>query len=159
MKLLDFRIARLCIALWMTFQAMSCFFDGCLLLSYKLRLLGITKFLGLRTEGDDYRRFIPLMNATPLWSSVLALFAGMLYIVVAIQVLGRRKSAFGLLIAALALSAGQWIHELNNPLFTEAFSFAHLTRDAMMYAVTALLAAVLVWQPDTRPVAKPAHRR
>jgi hypothetical protein len=150
MRVLDFRSTRLCMALGMTFQAISCFFDGCLLLSYKLRLLGITKFLGLRTEGDDYRRLIPLMDATPLWSPVLALFAGTLYTVVAIKVLRQRKPAFGLLIAALALSAGQWIHELNNPLFTEAFSFPHLTRDALMYAVTALLAAVLAWQPDIR---------
>jgi hypothetical protein len=61
----------------------------------------------------------------------LALWAGALYVVVAIQVLRQRKPAFGLLIAALALSAGQWIHELDNPLFTEAYSVGHITRDAV----------------------------
>jgi uncharacterized membrane protein YhfC len=80
----------------------------------------------------------------------LALWAGALYVVVAIQVLRQRKPAFGLLIAALALSAGQWIHELDNPLSTEAYSIGHITRDALIYAVTASLAAVLAWRPDIR---------
>jgi hypothetical protein len=41
----------------------------------KLHALGVTRLLGARTEGDDYRRFIPLMDATPAWKPVMSLLA------------------------------------------------------------------------------------
>jgi hypothetical protein len=49
-------------------------------LSYKFGALGLTQFLGLRTEGDDYRRFIPLMNVTPAWEPVVSLLASAFYL-------------------------------------------------------------------------------
>jgi hypothetical protein len=40
--------------------------------------LGITRFLGARTEGDDYRRVIPLMNVTAALSSGMWVQTGVL---------------------------------------------------------------------------------
>jgi hypothetical protein len=72
-RLLDFWIARWGIVFWMAIQAWSGVFDGFFVLSYKFGALGLTQFLGLRTEGDNYRRFIPLMNVTPAWEPVVSM--------------------------------------------------------------------------------------
>jgi hypothetical protein len=145
MKLLDLRVVRWGMALWMSRQGISCLFDGCLVLSYKLQLLGITGFLGGQTEGDDYRRFIPVMDATRVWESAVSLLAAVLYIAVVVQILRRNRFAFALFTAAITLNLGLWIHDLSKPQFVQAFSSAHLQRDAMLYLITALL-GVLLWQ-------------
>ena len=147
MKLLDLWIIRLGIAFWIMLQALSGVFDAVLVLSYKLHALRITEFLGLRTEGDDYRRFIPLMDGTSTWEAALPLLVSALYLAAIVQVFRRRRSAAGLLIAGLVLSAGPWIHGLGTPSFAQAFSPAHVRRDALLYFVTALL-GVLLWQSN-----------
>jgi hypothetical protein len=80
----------------MAIQAWSGVFDGFFDLSYKFGALGLTQFLGLRTEGDNYRRFIPLMNVTPAWEPVVSLLASAFYLAAMVQVLRRRRSATGL---------------------------------------------------------------
>ena len=84
------------VAFGMAIQAWSGVFDGFFDLSYKFGALGLTQFLGLRTEGDNYRRFIPLMNVTPAWEPVVSLLASAFYLAAMVQVLRRRRSATGL---------------------------------------------------------------
>jgi hypothetical protein len=98
----------------------------------------------LRTEGDDYRRFIPLMNGTPVWGSVVSLLASAFYLAALVQVLRRRRSATGLFFAGLVLSVGLWVKTLATPA-VQAFSPAHLKRDALLYVITALV-GMLLWE-------------
>lgn len=153
-ELLDFRVARWGMAFWMALQAWSDLFDGIFVLSYKLRALGITQFLGLRTEGDDYRRFIALMDETSIWEPAVSLSASMLYLAAMVQLLRRRRSAAGLFTAGLVLHTAQWIHGLATPAFVQAFSSAHLRRDALLYLITALL-CMLLWQCNKSAQGRP----
>jgi hypothetical protein len=145
MRLLDFRIARWGIVFWMALQAWSGVFDGFFVLSYKFGALGLTQFLGLRTEGDNYRRFIPLMNVTPAWEPVVSLLASAFYLAAMVQVLRRRRSATGLIFAGLVLSVGLWVQTLATPVSVQAFTSAHLRRDALLYLITALI-GMLLWE-------------
>jgi hypothetical protein len=145
MTLLDLWIVRCAMVVWIALQVWSGVFDGILILSYKFHALGVTEFLGLRTEGDDYRRFVPLMDVTPVWKPVGSLLASLSYFAALIQVLRRRRSATGLFFAGLALSVGLWVDTLATPGSSEAFSSAHLRRDALMYAITTLL-GMLLWE-------------
>jgi hypothetical protein len=77
----------------MALQAISGFFDGLVVLSYKLQLLEITSFLGVQTEGGDYRRYSRLMDATPVWGSAASLLSGVLYLAAVAQILRRKRSA------------------------------------------------------------------
>ena len=149
MTLLDFLTVRCAIAFWVALQALSGIFDGIFVLSYKFHALGTTQFLGLRTEGDDYRRFIPLMNGTPVWGPVVSLLASAFYLAALVQVLRRRRSATGLFFAGLVLSAGLWVETLATPA-VQAFSPAHLKRDALLYVITALL-GLLLWEGGNAP--------
>jgi hypothetical protein len=145
LRLLDFVIVRLGIAFWVALQAWSGVFDGVFVLSYKLHALGITQYLGLRTEGDDYRRFIPLMNEMAVWKPVGSLLASALYLAAMVQVLRRRRSATGLFFAGLGLSVGLWVQTVVTPGFVRAFSSAHVRRDTLLYLITALL-GMLLWE-------------
>jgi hypothetical protein len=150
MKPLDSRIARLGVGLWMAFQAISKLFDGSFVLSYKFQLLGVTRFLGLRTEGDDYRRFVPLLDATSTWEPIFSLVASGLYLACVVQFLRRRRSAGFFCGAALLLSSAQWFHNLNMPLFVQAFSPAHLHRDSLILSLTGLLLALMAYDMHSR---------
>jgi hypothetical protein len=57
------------------------FFAPLLIFAYRAQALGLAHFLGLRTAGDDYRRLIPVMEATPSWLPVLWVAAGLLFLV------------------------------------------------------------------------------
>ena len=63
--------ARAALALLIGVLALREFFAPLLILAYRTQELGLAHFLGLRTAGDDYRRLIPLMDATPAWLPLL----------------------------------------------------------------------------------------
>jgi hypothetical protein len=65
------------------------FFAPLLIFAYRMQYLGLAHFLGLRTAGDDYRRLIPVMDATPAWLPVLWVAAGLLYLVALWRMLRR----------------------------------------------------------------------
>jgi hypothetical protein len=154
MKLLDFWIVRLGLAFWIALQVLNGVFDGVFVLSYKFHALGFTRFLGLRTEGDDYRRFIPLMNGTPTWEPAVSLLASVFYLAAMVQVLRRHRSATGLFFAGLVLSVVLWVHTLATPAAVQAFSAAHLRRDALLYVVTALV-GMMLWEGNRSPQRSP----
>ena len=153
MKLLEFWIVRFGLAFWIALQVLNGVFDGVFVLSYKFHALRITQFLGLRTEGDDYRRFIPLMNGTPTWEPAVSFLASAFYLAAMVQVLKRHRSATGLFSAGLVLSVVLWVQTLATPA-VQAFSAAHLRRDALLYVITALV-GMLLWEGNKSPQPSP----
>jgi hypothetical protein len=55
------------LALVIGFEAFRALFAPLMVLSYRLGDIGVTQALGGLTPGDDYRRFIPLMDTVPGW--------------------------------------------------------------------------------------------
>ena len=94
--------ARGLLSLLILTQALSFLFATALTAAYRLRSLRLAAFLGGFTPGDDYRRFIPLMEATPFWLHALWVAASVSFLVSAWLLLKNRPAAFS------AFAAG-WI--------------------------------------------------
>ena len=73
------------------------FFAPLLIFAYRMHDLGLAHFLGLRTAGDDYRRLIPVMDATPSWLPVLWVAAGLLFLVALWRMLRRSDGSVAFL--------------------------------------------------------------
>jgi hypothetical protein len=89
MNLLQTWYARSALACLIVLLSLREFFAPMLIVAYRMKYLGLAHFLGLRTAGDDYRRLIPVMDATPSWLVALWVVAGLLYLVALWQMLRR----------------------------------------------------------------------
>ena len=117
--------------------------------AYCLQYLRVAEFLGGFTPGDDYRRFIPLMNAAP-WLNWLWVAAGLLFLLSAWQFLRNSQAAFPLFAAAWVLGTAGDLLVQSLPAYREAFSFPEplFTRDYLIPAAAALapvLIAAALW--------------
>ena len=81
--------ARSALACLIALLALREFFAPLLILSYRMKYWGLAHLLGLRTAGEDYRRLIPVMDATPSWLPVLWMAAGLLFLVALWRMLRR----------------------------------------------------------------------
>ena len=147
-------------ALW---QALAVFFAPVLIIAYRVRWLGIDDFLGGQLPGDQYRRFVPLMNATPAWEMALWIAVGLVYWVLAWRLLRNRPGAFvlfagGLLLAYATASAG-WLDRQFHPALAEiyrhtyAFPKPNFRRDYLLPVasrVLPLLVAAALWWRERR---------
>ena len=86
--------ARSALACLIVLLALREFFAPALIIAYRLQYLGLAHFLGLRTAGDDYRRLIPVMDATPSWVVGLWVAAGLLYLIALWQMLRRKRTSY-----------------------------------------------------------------
>ncbi len=141
MNVLQTWYARGLLAFFIAGEALNMLFAPVLSAAYHLRYLRVAAFLGGFTPGDDYRRFIPVMNATPWWLNGLWVAASLLLILSLWQLLRKNGAAFLLFAAAwVAGTAGNLIGQ-SMPAYKEAFSFPTplFTRDYLIPAVTALV--------------------
>jgi len=86
--------ARSALACLIVLLALREFFAPLLIVAYRMKYLGLAHFLGLRTAGDDYRRLIPLMDATPFWLVAVWVVAGLLYLIALWQMLRRAGASY-----------------------------------------------------------------
>jgi hypothetical protein len=154
MNVLHAWYVRAALALMVVGLSVTFFFATALTLTYRLQYLRAARFLGSVTPGDDYRRFIPLMDATPWWLHGMWVAGGLLCIVAAFQLLRGRAGAFLLFAAAWLLGAVADGISRSMPEFGQVFSFSepNVTRDYVIPAITALVpvfVAAALW----------AHRR
>jgi hypothetical protein len=131
-------------------EVLSMLFATVLTAASRLHYLGVAAFLGGLTPGDDYRRFIPLMNATPWWMHGLWVAAAVLFVVCAVQLLRDSRAAFPLFAAAWVLGTAGNLISQSMPAYREVFSFPAplFTRDYLIPAATALvpmLIAAALW--------------
>jgi len=97
------------LALLIAFLALREFFAPLLIFAYRMNYLGLAHFLGLRTAGDDYRRVIPVLEATPAWLPVLWVAAGLLFLVALWRMLRRSEASAVPFFLAFALDVvGIW---------------------------------------------------
>jgi hypothetical protein len=126
-------------------EVLSMFFATVLTAAYRLHYLGVATFLGGFTPGDDYRRFIPLMDATPWWLHGLWVASGVLFLVSALQLFRKSGTAFLVFAAAWVLGTVGNLISQSIPAYRQAFSFPAplLTRDYLIPAATALMPVVV----------------
>ena len=103
MKIMDSLVVRLALAALLAFKAFNDFFATALTIAYKMNAFGAAESLGRLTAGDDYNRFVPLMEATPVWLHGLWVLAGILYLIAIVLVVGGFGRAHIPVLAALAL--------------------------------------------------------
>lgn len=165
MGLLQMRWTGWALALLALWLAVTMLFATGLTVAWRMHDLGIAGVLGARTLGDDYRRFIPLMDATPVWLHGLWVASGLFYLLAGWRLLRNGRGAFALFAAALLLqfagaAAGQLLPELAQ-LNRRAFTFAHLDilRDYLMPAAQLILLAMAswaLWWRERSPRAQPS---
>lgn len=149
-NLIQTRGVRLLLALLILGQAAGLLFATALTIAYRLHYLGVARSLGAFTPGDDYRRFIPLMDATPWWLHGLLIAGSMLYLLAGRELLRNRRTAFLLFAAAwIAGAAGELIRHAM-PEYRAAFSFPtpRFKRDILIPTTQALvpvLVAAVLW--------------
>lgn len=150
MHLLDTGIARAILTLALATQVLSFLFATVLTLAWRLHYLGLAAFLGSFTPGDDYRRFIPLMDSIPWWIHAMWVSASILFFASAWQLIRKQPSAFLIFACGWILgTAGNLIGQAS-PVYRAAFSFPEpmFTRDYLIPAATALipiLIAAALW--------------
>jgi hypothetical protein len=156
--------ARVLLTLLIASQVLSMLFATALTVAYRLHYVGAATFLGGFTPGDDYRRFIPLMDAMPWWIHGLWVSASVLFLASGWQLLRKSRAAFLLFAAAWVLGAVGNLISQSMPAYREAFSFPApmFTRDYLIPAATALvpvLVAAGVWAHGRRSLPNSLSRR
>jgi hypothetical protein len=147
MSVMNWGWARAALVLSIGCEALSMLFATALTVASRLHYLGGAAFLGTFTPGDDYRRFIPLMDATPWWIHALWVTAAVLFLACAVQLLRKRRAAFFLFAAAWVLGAVGNLISQSIPAYREAFSFPAplFLRDYFIPAVTALVPVLIAF--------------
>jgi len=107
MNIVDTALVRGILIFFIALEAMSNFFATIVTVAYKTGHFGVAAALGGQMPGDDYRPFIPLMNAIPWWIHALWVSAGLLYLISAgFLVTRKRGNAFPLFAAGFILAIG-----------------------------------------------------
>ena len=145
MNLIGMWYVRAFLALLIAGEVLSMLFATVLTAAYRLRYLGVATFIGGFTPGDDYRRFIPLMNATPWWLHGLWVAAAVLFFASGWQLLRNSRAAFPLFAAAWILGTAGNLISQSLPAYREVFSFPAplFTRDYLIPVTTTLLPVLI----------------
>ncbi len=156
--LLDTRTATWGLALLTLCQALGTLLAPVLIIAWRLRWPRFENLLAGQLPGDHYQRFIPLMNAVPIWQLALWIAAGLLFLTAGWPLVRARRGAFALFATALALtytvSAMAWMERALHPALAElyrqtyAFPRPALRRDVLIPLASQLLplfAAIALW--------------
>ncbi|HEY1760868.1 MAG TPA: hypothetical protein VGG72_36195 [Bryobacteraceae bacterium] len=136
---------RAFLALLIFSQVLNFLFATVLTAAYRLHFLELAEGLGRGTPGDDYRRFIPLMDATPWWVHGLWIAASVVFAFSAWQLIRDKRAAFPLFAAAWILGeAGNFIPG-RIPASRQVFSFPapSFMRDVLIPSSTTALLALI----------------
>jgi hypothetical protein len=150
--------ARAFLALLILGQALNMLFATALTAAYRLQYLRVAEFLGGFTPGDDYHRFIPLMEATPWWLHGLWVAAAVLFFASAWQLLRNRPSAFLLFAVAWLLGTASDLISRALPAYRQVFSFPEplFTRAVLIPAATMIIPVLIgaaLWAHSRRSLA------
>jgi hypothetical protein len=103
LRLLDRGTVRWSAAALSLCCALTAIFPTLLTLAFHLQRTWLLDALGQMTPGDDWQRFVPLMQQLPAGLHALLLAAGFCYVVGTLGILGRRSAAAMAVLAGMAL--------------------------------------------------------
>jgi hypothetical protein len=111
---------RALLILPLLFEVMQAVFAQTMTLAWRLDAKGLLGVMGAQTPGDDYHRFIPLLQLVPDWYVVSGFVAGALVLASAVQLVRRRPSAVIFFIAGIVVGivAEKLVHTI--PSFNHA---------------------------------------
>jgi hypothetical protein len=155
MSMLDRPTVRWLFAFLVVVLGVREFFAPALTFAYRFGDLPLAQTLGGFTPGDDYRRFIPLMEATPLWLLGMWVASGATFLASAMMLVWKRQAAFLCFVAAVFLEIASGLIARTLPEYQAAFSFGSFrwVRDAVIPAaqITLPLAmTVAFWAMTSR---------
>jgi len=112
------------------FEVIQAIFAQTMTLAWRLGASGVLGVMGAQTPGDDYHRFIPLLQLVPDWYVAAGFVAGALVVASAVQLVRRRPSAVILFVAGIAvgLAAETLVHAV--PGYNDAARQVFHFRDA-----------------------------
>jgi len=147
--------ARSALAFLITLLALREFFAPVMIFAYRMNDLRLAHFLGLRTAGGDYRRLIPVMDATPNWLPLLWVAAGLLFLVALWRMLRRVDGSVPAFFLAFALDlAGAVVAKS-----IEASTGVIVTPELMVRAAGEILmlsAGFLLWRMTRKQILTPS---
>jgi hypothetical protein len=85
------------------FEVIQAVFAQTMTVAWRVGATGMLGVMGAQTPGDDYHRFIPLLQLVPDWYVASGFLAGALVLASAVQLVRRRPSAVILFIAGIVL--------------------------------------------------------
>jgi hypothetical protein len=85
------------------FEVMQAVFAQTMTLAWRLGATSVLRVMGAQTPGDDYHRFIPLLQLVPNWYMAAGFMAGALVLASAVQLVRRRSSAVIFFIAGIVV--------------------------------------------------------
>jgi hypothetical protein len=113
MRLTNWWPVRWGMALWIALLAIDTLAYAGITLTYKLQAWRAIPILGLLKE--HYHWNIPELEATPLWEPMLALVAGVVYLLAIVLILKRSRVALGAVVVPFAVGLLQFAVRCSQP--------------------------------------------
>jgi hypothetical protein len=109
--------------------------------AYRTGWTGALEILDGATAGDNWRRFVPLMESTPLLLIVASLASASLFLASSVALVLNRSIAPWLLVSGVILTAAQFFVTHNGQISQHAFSPGEFRMDWIILAVIAVITA------------------
>jgi hypothetical protein len=129
------------------FETMQAVFAQTMTVAWRMGATDVLGVMGEQTPGDDYHRFVPLLQLVPNWYVAAGFLAGALVLGSAVQLVRRRPSAVTLFVAGIVVGivAEALVHRVPgyNDAARQVFVFKEVqtTRD-MVIPIAAMLMPV-----------------
>ena len=145
---------RVLLALAMLFEVFDAILAQSMIVAWRTNSEWFSTTLGSFTPGDDFHRFIPLMQIIPAWYLACGFVAGALFLGSAVQLVRRRPSAVLLFLGAVALQAASEAAVRLVPGYQEAaqlvwhFNNTNAFRDVLVplvHIMSPIMLAVGLW--------------
>jgi hypothetical protein len=149
MRLTSWWPVRWGMALWIALLAVDTLFYAGITLTYKL---------GLFTEHYPYPQNVPLLEVTPLWEPMLALAAGVMFVLAIVLILRRSRVALGAVVAPFAIMLLQFAVRLSRPEsdILQSLSIAYQqSHFALIWPIAGLAITIVIclalWHDSQKP--------
>ena len=107
------------------------------------------KFGQFHPSGTE-AKFIPLMNATPVWQAALWLVANFIYLIAAYRLVTRPRGAFPVFLLAALVDVGVWGLSKMKLVYDQTFNAQELQLDYYILGGLAVMAVIYLLFSRTR---------
>jgi hypothetical protein len=146
-------------ALWIALLAIDTLAYAGITLTYKLQAWRAIPILGIFKE--QYHWNVPELEVTPLWEPVLALVAGVLFLLAIVLILRRSRVALGAVVAPFAITLLQFAVRCSRPEsdILQSLSIAYQqSHYALIWPILGLAITILIclalWHDSQTPAAR-----